>query len=201
MARMQGSTLSYRVMIASFVLALSVASPLRAREGAEHLALMTITEAWQAVTGELRSHGVQEAQLPRLQDIDLPLAVPARTGRKLHVASVCWDSNAERARFRLQCESSACLPFLAYVRVGEGAREPSCLSASRAHAVATTAPPAVRAGSKATAILVTQSLRMTAAVTCLDHGDQGGVVRVRGQLGRVFRARVVGPALVEVFPQ
>jgi flagella basal body P-ring formation protein FlgA len=42
---------------------------------------------------------------------------------------------------------------------------------------------------------------MTAAVTCLDRGARGEIVRVRGQEGHIFRARVTGVALVEALPE
>jgi hypothetical protein len=186
-----------------------VASPfVQAGELAPAPSPVTVAEAWQVVVEELRLRGFQEEQLPRVEDLELPVAVPARAGRKLRVSSVCWDENDRRARFRLQCsEAGVCLPFLVYVRAAERARAASCglerpsqspsPSWTQVHASA----PVVRAGERATAVLVAAGLRMTAAVTCLDRGDRGEVIRVRGQEGHIFRARVAGPALVEALPQ
>ena len=94
--------------------------------------------------------------------------------------------------------------FLVYVRVAENARAISCdlgrpssrASPTQMHAAALV----VRAGDRAIAVLVATGLRMSAAVTCLDRGARGDVIRVRGQEGYVFRARVTGPALVEALP-
>jgi flagella basal body P-ring formation protein FlgA len=59
----------------------------------------------------------------------------------------------------------------------------------------------VRAGDRAVAVFLTNRLRMTASVTCLEHGREGEVIRVRSQDGHIFRARISGPALLEVLPQ
>src|SRR5208283_2007814 len=48
-------------------------------------------EVWQAVAAELRQQGLSDSQLPRVEDLDLPLALPALAGRKLRVSSACWD--------------------------------------------------------------------------------------------------------------
>ena len=61
--------------------------------------------------------------------------------------------------------------------------------------------PVVRPGEAATAVLLGDGLRMTASVTCLDHGRPGEVIRVRGLDGRIFRARVSGPGLLDALPQ
>jgi flagella basal body P-ring formation protein FlgA len=59
----------------------------------------------------------------------------------------------------------------------------------------------VRAGERATAVFLSSRLRMTASVTCLEHGREGEIIRVRGLDGHVFRARISGPALLEALPQ
>jgi hypothetical protein len=61
--------------------------------------------------------------------------------------------------------------------------------------------PTVRAGDRATAVFLADRLRMTASVTCLERGREGEVIRVRGQDGYVFRARISGPGLLEALPQ
>ena len=171
---------------------------------------VTVAEAWQAVAGELQSRGFREQQLPRVENLELPATVPARAGRTLRVSSACWDADAERARFRIECrEPGACLPFLAYLRDGSGAaahaQAPSCRlerpGRRSSPAQRQPAEPTVRAGQRATAILTASGLRMTASVTCLDRGGRGEIVRVRGREGRVFRARVAGQALVEALPE
>jgi hypothetical protein len=59
----------------------------------------------------------------------------------------------------------------------------------------------VRAGDRATAVFLSNRLRMTASVTCLERGREGEVIRVRSRDGRVFRARISGPARLEALPQ
>ncbi len=51
------------------------------------------------------------------------------------------------------------------------------------------------------AVFLSNRLRMTASVTCLERGREGEVIRVRSQDGRVFRARISGPARLEVLLQ
>jgi len=192
--------------IAGCILAFALAAgPLvEAGEVGKPAAPVTVAEAWQAVAGELRLRGFGKEQLPRVEDVELPDAVPVRAGRGLRVASVCWDRDAERARFRLECEEAgACLPFLVYVRVAARAQAASCRMEGRSSSSSSLPTPdaAVRPGERATAVLVSAGLRMTASVTCLDRGAPGEIIRVRGQEGRIFRARVAGPALVEALPQ
>ena len=175
-----------------------------AGDGAKPLSAVPVTEAWRAVAGELRSRGVEEGQLPRVEDIEVPVAVPGREGRRLHVSSLCWDSDSKRARFRLECdEAGACLPFFAYMRsfALTHARAASCQIISVAPRAVSSpslvSEPLVRAGEHVTAVLEAAGLRITASVTCLDRGARGEVIRVRGQEGGIFHARVAGPAVVE----
>jgi hypothetical protein len=187
-------------------------------------------EVWQAVAAELRQRGLAEKQLPRVEDLDLPGALPALAGRRLRVSSECWDEGPRRTQFRLQCdEPGECLPFLVYVRdpirdyelgvrdslnhdslgAGAVARAGSCRLASGSHpahgvpeAVRPAASqPMVRAGDQARAVFLANGLRMTASVTCLERGREGEIIRVRGLDGYVFRARVSGPNLLEALWQ
>jgi flagella basal body P-ring formation protein FlgA len=61
--------------------------------------------------------------------------------------------------------------------------------------------PAVRAGDRTTAVFLSNRLRLTARVTCLERGREGEVIRVRSQDGHIFRARISGPAQLEALPQ
>ena len=201
-----GATVT-RASVVGCVFVLVTTSLVLAGELAKLSAPVTVAEAWQAVVEELRARGIGAEQLPRVEDLELPVAVPARAGRRLRVSSVCWDADSVRTRFRLECEEAgACLPFLVYVRAGARAGAASCrmerlLQPSSSFSLPTPAPePAVRAGERATAVRVAAGLRMTAPVTCLDRGARGEVIRVRGPEGRIFRARVTGPALVEPLP-
>ena len=166
--------------------------------------LVTRQEVWQAVVDELGKRGLSELQLPRVEDLDLPVALRALDGRSLRVSSTCWDEGLGRTRFRLQCrEPKECLPFLVYVRDfreedrnADSCRLPSPRPAAQARPIAV-----VRAGERATAVFVADRLRMTASVTCLERGNEGAIIRVRSQDGHVFRARISGPALLEALPQ
>ena len=203
-----------------FVLAFAIAagSPLSARLSAEEPRTpadtgptpVTRQEVWQAVVSELRQRGLSEPQLPRIEDLDLPVALPAVAGRKLRVSSACWEEGPERTQFRLECgEPGQCLPFLAYVHIQNrdaGARAGSCRQESPSRPapeapVKPLAKPAVRAGDRATAVFLSARLRISASVTCLERGREGEVIRVRNEDGQVFRARISGPALLEAVPQ
>ena len=176
--------------------------------GEHRYSLVTGAEAWQAVASELRRRGFGPEELPRVEDLELPVAVPAWAGRTLQVSSVCWDRDAAHLRFRLECRpAGACLRFLAYLRggvePGSHAQAPSCRLEGSGHLSTPPqrATPSVEAGQRATATLSGSGLHMTAAVTCLERGAEGEIVRVRGQEGRIFRARVAGRALVEALPE
>ena len=76
----------------------------------------TRQEVWQAVVAELQREGLSEQRLPRIEDLELPAALPALAGRRLHVSSACWDEGPRRTQFRLECgEPGQCLPFLVYL--------------------------------------------------------------------------------------
>ena len=190
---------------------------------------VTRQEVWQAVVAELRRRGLSEPQLPQIEDLDLPFALPALAGRQLRVSSACWDEGPRRMQFRLQCgEPGQCLPFLVYlpdpvpnsvpnsgpnsvpnsVNTDAGERAKSCRLTSGPHSALASrrtqeaAPkPAVRPGDPATAVFLSSGMRMTASVTCLERGHEGEVIRVRGLDGHVFPARVTGPARLEALPQ
>jgi hypothetical protein len=188
---------------------------------------LTVTrqEVWQAVAAELRRRGLPEQQLPRVEDLDLPVALPALVGRKLRVSSECWDAVPHRTQFRLECGAPGeCLPFLVYVHgdmhgdvysefhdtqnADPGSPAGSCRLAAGSHlrpgsrsVPKAAAKPTVRAGERARAVLLSNGFRMTASVTCLDRGGAGEVIRVRALDGHVFRARISGPALLEALPQ
>ena len=178
----------------------------------------TRQEVWQAVAAELEREGLSGQRLPRIDDLDLPGALPALAGRSFRVASACWDDGPRRTQFRLECgEPGQCLPFLVYLHnvylhnhvhdyVGDdqnaSARAESCRPASQPRRVPEPSPkPVLRAGDRATAVFLSNRLRMTASVICLERGREGEVIRVRSHDGRVFRARISGPARLEALPQ
>ncbi|MFY9673940.1 MAG: hypothetical protein WAK13_05780 [Terriglobales bacterium] len=164
---------------------------------------VTVLEVWQAVASELRSRGLREDELPRTEDLELPVAVPARAGRSLHVSSVCWDADALKARLRMQCSAAGdCLPFLVYLGGAGHLAAASCRREGRERAPTPRKSEAtIESGERATAVWVMPSLRMTAEVICLERGARGDIVRVRGVEGHIFRARVAGRGLVEALPE
>jgi hypothetical protein len=174
---------------------------------------VTRAEVWQAVAEEFHRQGISDPNLPKEEDLDLPVILPALAGRNLRVASACWDEGPRRTQFRLQCsEPGECLPFLVYISKssfsGAIGWATSCRTAVRSHSALGSRPepqvapkPAVSIGEPATAVFVSGGLRMSASVTCLERGHEGEVIRVRGPDGHVFRARVSGPARLEALPQ
>jgi hypothetical protein len=194
--------------IAASLLAASESSP---PDGSA--ARLTRQEVWSAVAAALRERGISEQSLLRIEELDLPGGLSALAGTGLRVTSACWDAATQRTQFRLECaEATQCLPFLAYVREVrndirdsgnlEEARFGSCRLGSRTRPVLTPfLKPAIRAGDRATAVFISDRLRMAASVTCLERGREGEVIRVRGLDGHIFRARISGPALLEVLPQ
>ncbi len=180
---------------------------------------VTRQEVWRAVATALRERGLDEQELPRMEDLDVPVTPPAVAGRTLRVASACWDVDRHHAQFRLECGAPGqCLPFLVYlpnyvreaVAVDVSAHAASCRTAQfeerlsvrrktegRADAAAGLA---VHSGDRATAVFLAERLRMTASVTCLERGRAGDVIRVRAPDGHTFRARVSGPAMLEALP-
>jgi len=181
---------------------------------------------WELVIAQLRAQGIAEPQLPRISDLDLPGALPSLAGRQLHVASQCWDEGPKRAQFRMECgEAGQCLPFLVYLhdsgRAPNNAPEEAqgfvnargvaglcrplselrhSASASRSASVLPSKP-TITVGQHATAVFLTQNLRMSASVICLERGSEGDVIRARSQNGEVFRARISGPAMLQALPE
>lgn len=56
---------------------------------------VTRQEVWQAVAAELRQRGLSELELPRVEDLDVPVALPALVGRRLRVSASCWDEGLD----------------------------------------------------------------------------------------------------------
>lgn len=157
---------------------------------------VTVQEVSQVVASELQTRLPKEPPSP-VWDMDIPVAVPAAGTHKLRVASVCRDTESAALRFQIACaEPGACLPFLAYVRTPVAAAVPPCGGRAVSAAGSPARAPAVQPGNRATAMLAIAGLRMTATVTCLERGVPGDIILVRGQEGRVFRARVTGPRSV-----
>lgn len=170
---------------------------------------ITRFEVWQAVTIELRHRGVPEDQLLRVEEIDLPVSVPAAITRTLRVSMVCWDADLSRAQFQIECrESGQCVPFLAYANAGRstamGSEEitgSSCRAPSQPRAARSTHKDVIRVGDRATVLFRGSQLHLTALVTCLERGAEGAIIRVRNQDGQIFRARVSAPARLEALTQ
>jgi len=223
---MPGQPVFAQSIFAGFLLGLEIMlGSLGAEESRPVPTPATRQEVWRAVVAELRQRGLAEAQLPRVEEMDLANVPAALTGRSLRVASACWDEGPRRTQFRLECgKEGQCLPFLVYVRdfvpdyapdfvrdsadADAGGRARSCRIAAGPRPVlasrtATEAvpKPTVRPGDRATAVFVSSHMRMTASVTCLERGHEGEVIRVRASDGHVFRARVSGPAFVEALLQ
>ena len=137
-----------------FLLFLALSPALLAQEIRRSFPPVTRQEVWHAVAGELRARGLSEEQLPRPEDLDVPVAVPASQGRSLRVATVCWDAGLGRIEFRLECrEAAQCIPFLAYVpAIDGGTAERTHAGSCRVGPAAAPAQPkkvAVRAGERA----------------------------------------------------
>jgi hypothetical protein len=197
-------TIASRIKL--FALALASSGFLVAQSPRAALTPITRDEVRQAVAAELRQRGVHEEQLLQVEEIDLPVSVPAAAGRALRVSLVCWDADLGRAQFQLECrEPGQCVPFLAYADAARSTTMGSqkiagsaCRAPSRPRALAY-APhkDVVRAGDRATVVFRGTRLNMTTLVTCLERGAEGAIVRVRNQDGQIFRARVFAPARLE----
>lgn len=167
---------------------------------------ITRAEVWQAVTTELRQRGVREEQLLQVEEIDLPVLVPAAVNRTLRVSMVCWDADLSRAQFQIECrETGQCIPFLAYANAGRSSTMgsqhiagSSCRVPSRQRTPTSAVPKnIIRAGDRATVVFRGNQLHLTALVTCLERGSEGAIIRVRSQDGQIFRARISAPARLE----
>ena len=198
----------FRIIFPAFVMVITTASCtlLCAQSARPLLTPVNREEVWQAVTGELRQRGVREEQLLRVEELELPTAVPAAVNRTLRVSMVCWDADLERAQFQLECRGPGqCVPFLAYADAGRSTAMGSeriagsaCRAGSRPRALAS-APQKdlIRVGDRATVVFRGSQLNLTALVTCLERGAEGAIIRVRNQDGQIFRARVSAPARLE----
>jgi hypothetical protein len=116
------------------------------------------------------------------------------------VTKIHWDSVLRSFEIRLRCESSHdCLPFLVRVRLSESpfpARSPQSPELPPSIPRATTVM--VKPGQWVELFWQQGGLRISRTVLCLDRGKAGEEVRTRGpEGGKVMRARVVAPGLVE----
>lgn len=196
----------FAFVIVVFGIAIASCAAVYAQSARPLLTPVNREEVWQAVTGELRQRGVREEQLLRVEEIELPAAVPAAANRTLRVSMVCWDADLGRAQFQLECrQPGQCVPFLAYADAGrstamgsEKIAGSSCRAGSRPRAFASVPhKDLIRVGDRATVVFRGSQLHLTALVTCLEHGAEGAIVRVRNQDGQIFRARVSAPAQLE----
>lgn len=166
-------------------------------------------EVRQTVNSELRHRGVREEQLLQTEEIELPAAIPAAPDRTLRVSMVCWDADLERAQFQLECtQPQQCVPFLAYADAArstamgsEHIAGSSCRAAARRRNATAVHKDLIRVGDHATVLFRGTQLNLTAAVTCLERGGEGAIIRVRNQDGQIFRARVSATAQLEALTQ
>ncbi|HUM07149.1 MAG TPA: flagella basal body P-ring formation protein FlgA [Terriglobales bacterium] len=176
---------------------------LRAKDARQTMTPITKAEVHEVITVELRARGTPADRLPQRDAIELPAAVPAAVPRALHVAGACWNATLGQVQFRIACRNSECLPFFAYVRIDATAWAksigPACASMRAGHTQSRQT--AVRAGDRATVVYYNIGMRLTAAVTCLERGAEGDVIRVRNQDGYVFRARVATATLLEALTE
>jgi hypothetical protein len=177
----------------------------------------TLQNVWRVVVGELRERELGGPQWPRPEDLELFVASWTSDHRRLRVTSLCWDDRAQHIQLQLECgEVGTCLPFLVYVHadpsaaaLARGRADSRLRSPLEACGIRTGARPhgknltgtVIRAGDRATAVFLAAGLRMAATVKCLERGSAGEVIRVRSQDGHIFRARILGPAQLEVVMQ
>ena len=161
---------------------------------------VTKDEVYRTIVDDIRSHGISVPNLPRIEDIDLPLAVPIAGGTRLRIVESCWDLSLARQQFRVACEPSGdCIPFLVYTKVRTTTG--SCQTTARPKGATLSSKPLVRAGDRATVLYHRDRMRLTTFVTCLDQGAEGDVIRVRNQDGQIFRARISSATLLEALPR
>jgi Chaperone for flagella basal body P-ring formation len=197
----KGRIISFRILavltVAIYGFLLCVCSAIEASDVIHAMPRVSLEQVRQAIIVELRSRTIANEQFPSVDDIELPLAVPMRSGSSVRVSSVCWDRAAERTRFQLECtHPGECLPFLAYVRTASRANAPACRAESR-DAARLSSEFLIHAGERATAVLNGAGIRINAPVTCLQGGDPGAIIRVRQGEGHIFRARIIGPSRVD----
>jgi hypothetical protein len=164
-------------------------------------------EVWQAVIGTLEKSGARPDRLPRQNDLEVPVIPMATVPRHLRVAGGCWEESRARMMLRLECEIGTCNPFIAYLRAEKEvlAAPGTSLSDCRIHPKSNRSPePAqavVQPGQRATVLFAGSGLRVSTEVTCLEHGVEGEMIRVRNRDGGVFRARVSGPGTLQAVAQ
>lgn len=180
------------------IIFLCLAAGGRAQDRGPRRTPVTSEEVGQAIAKSLRGVLPREPSSPAW-GFEIPLAVPAANPHALQVVSMCRDADPELLRVRLACDKpGACLPFLAYVKADKPVPVHSCGPQEAREPRSPRPARIVHAGDRATAVMVTAGFRMSAAVRCLDGGGIGETIRVRAQEGRIFRARISGPAQVEV---
>ena len=194
-----------RFSLAFFILS---ATMVWGQEGS--LTPVTPQEAWQVIAAYLGEQGVAEEQIPRADGVQLPGTILATSERTLRVAAVCWDNQMERASFRLECHrGSACIPFLVLSEITQTTFRK--LQSSRETEVSPVCslrpgPPArkvvrketvLRVGDHAMVVFRGDQMQLSVQVTCVERGAEGEIIRVRNADGVLFRARVVGPGLLE----
>ncbi len=166
---------------------------LRPRAGrlAQASSPVTGAEASAGGGGRAALAGLQEEHLPRVEDLELPVAVPARAGRKLRVSSVCWDAHAARA-FSAGMQRGRGVPAVSGLclrRCGAMPVHASCRFGGVTVAISARCDAAsrrsVRAGQRATAVLAASGLRMTRGRD-LSGPRRGRRNRPRARTGRPY---------------
>ena len=171
----------------------------------ESLTPVTQEEVWQVVAAYLRAAGIEEQEIPAAEDLEFPGTILARKSRTLRVAGLCWEDRMERVAFRLECtRGGGCLPFLVYGGIkqlhasGKIEIAATCSRQAGTPAAKTVHKEiVVRAGDRATVMFRGDQLQVSVPVTCVERGAEGEIIRVRNADGVLFRARVLGTALLE----
>ncbi len=183
---------------------------------------------WHAVISDLHAQGLRDELLPESNQIEIPAGLARADETSLQVSSFCWNPQANRAHFQMQCTGgSKCLPFLVYVSGRSSVSEESpaanpakenlddffrastklcragydagtsVKSSGHSGLPRANSKLTIRAGEQASAIFTSTGLRVRASVTCLARGAVGDVIRVRSPNGQTFRARILGPKILE----
>ena len=156
----------------------------------------TEQQVWQLVQQALDKADIHDTQALSPEDCSYSPSIPE--GTQLDVEKIHWDSVLHSFEVRLRCRStSACLPFLVRVRPRAGA--PLSLAAPGIQKpTGGTSPAMVKPGQLVTLFWEKKGLRISRIVVCLDRGKAGEPVRTRTRDGgRIVRARVVSPGVVE----
>lgn len=142
-------------------------------------------------------------EVPLSLEANLCSALPATPGAgRLEIQSVRWDAVFHVFEFRLRCQpAGGCLPFLVRVPGEPTQPSPQALLEQRSERrppKPLSDVPWVRPGQTVSLIWVEGGMRLWRQVVCLDLGRAGQQVRTRTQPeGRIVRARVTGPGLLE----